>query len=75
VEAHSHKVISQRAEIHPMVETLEPAVACLVVEDLMFGTTGFSLFLPSPEEFRLTDDLSALYGPFSESLAAGAIRR
>ena len=73
MEAHAYKVIAQRAEIHSMVETLEPSVACLVVEDLMFGTTGFSLFLPSPEEFRLADELSALYGPCAQSFASGTI--
>jgi len=45
--------IAKNAEIYPMIEPLEPAVACFVVEDLMFCAAGFSLLCPAAKEIRL----------------------
>jgi hypothetical protein len=56
-----------------MVEPLEPAVGCLVVEDLMFGAAGFALLGPATKEIRFVNHLIRICGPFSERLATGTV--
>jgi len=73
VKAHPHKVIAKDAGIHPMVEALEPSVACFVVEDLMFGAAGFALLGPSAKKIRLVNHLIGICGPFPERLASGTV--
>ena len=64
---------AQSAEIHPMIEPLEPAVACFVVEDLMFCAAGFTLLRPAAKEIRFVHDLIRLCSPFSERFASGTV--
>jgi hypothetical protein len=73
MKAHSHKVIAQSARIHAVVEPLEPTVACLVVEDLMFRAAGIALLGPAAKEIGFVKDLICICGPFSERLASGTV--
>jgi hypothetical protein len=47
-----------------MVEPLEPAVACLVMEDLMFRAAGFALLCPAAEAINIRRDLVPLETSF-----------
>jgi hypothetical protein len=73
MQAHPDKVIAQGAEIHAMVEALEPAPGILVVIDLMLGTAAFSLGGPSLEELVLIEDVGVILCPLPEGLSARAV--
>ncbi len=75
MQAHPQQVVTQDAMVHATVETFEPSTGLLIVKNLVFRTSPFSLGFPPAEECGLVKHMAATLGPFAKRPPALAIDR
>ena len=73
MEPHPNKVIAKNAGIHAVVQALDPSPRFLIVVNLMFGSTPFSLRFPLVPKLIFVEDVAVLFGPISQSFASGSV--
>ena len=73
VEAHPYEVVTEGAGVHAVIVALEPPPGLLIVVNLMFGSTPFSLRFPLVPKLIFVEDVAVLFGPISQSFASGSV--
>jgi hypothetical protein len=73
MEAHPCEIITEGAEVHAVIEALDPAPGLLVVVNLMLGPASFALGDPESKEVVFVENVALFLRPFSEGFASGTI--